>query len=155
MGSWGYESDANDKTYNWLGIGIPARFEGADSVSDSDRVEFEKKVSYILDKIVGPRDPNSDKWEDSEWDFHYDGTAYVGIVRLTLHKGYRVGKKQLEKGVKLAQDLLADEAEINSFTDPDMRRHCLNEEIQMMQDALKHGGVTQLGSPTKSLMDLK
>jgi len=148
MGSWGFESDANDNTYNYLGVGVPDRLGGAAVFSEADREDFARDVEKSLNDLIKEIDA-----PEEGYSLGYLQTAFLGIVRLTLVKRCRVDIEHLNRALSYAKSFLADTDYLEDFTKPKKREQCLQEEIEMIQDAIANDGSTEKGGKTAGLFE--
>lgn len=139
MGWWGYDSDANDDTFNCMGVGLPERLKGADAAAVN--VKLLDGVATLIDQgateelVFEPR------------------IAFVGVTRLALVQSLAVPLDHLKRARSYALLLLSDESHVESFTDPEQRRASLRDEIAVFEDALTNGGRSALAIPSESLIE--
>ncbi len=129
MGAWGHGSDANDDTYNALGIGIFDRVIGMDVEPDAAKVVIEEVLPCC------------------------EGIAYLGVVMWSLRQGLKLPIDTLDHTLADLRIELGRGLDTSWRDGGEGRLKAVAEEIKEVEAAIKADGVGQQVTKSQTVGD--
>lgn len=150
MGSWGYHSDENDDTYDYIGAGIAERVHGAKLIKSKVGKGTTSVLKEIRKKEIKKSLTKAAKVKNNTSMYPGYPTVLAGVVRFYLKDGEKVDIKFINQSLKdLEKELNCIKKDYVGCVNPGWktkrRERAIKKEIEELKYAKRNKGFGKKG----------